>query len=82
MREELTARHILHEHIDMLCILCQSLEIYYEGMRNRTQYFILVGNVVHLLWLDELNFFHDFGTGVLVGIFFLDETDCAERTCG
>ena len=81
MREELSSRHVLHEHVDMLGILGEPLEIYDEGVANRTQYPILVVDVIDLLRFDELYFFHDFGTAVLAAIFILRQTHCPERSC-
>lgn len=79
MSEELSSRHVLHEHVEMLRILGEALEVYNEGMWNRTQYLILVGDVVHLLRLDKFDFFHNLYARILVGIFFLDQSDCPER---
>jgi hypothetical protein len=49
-------------------------------MRNATEYFVLIANVVHLLGLNEVCLFHDLDAGVFVSVFFLDEPHCPERT--
>lgn len=81
MREELPSRDVLHEHVDVLGILGEPLEIHDEGVPNRTQYLILVVDVVDLLRLDQLYFFHYFGTAVLAAIFFLSQSHRPERSC-
>lgn len=56
------------------------MEIYNERVGDGPEDLILVADVVDLLGLDEFDFFHNLGTGVLAVLLALNELDAPEGT--
>jgi hypothetical protein len=85
VREKLTARHELHEHVEISWVLSKAIEVnlvlgesYHEGVGDGAEDAVLVVDVVHLLRVDDVLLLHDLNARVFVGAALLDQPHLAE----